>query len=119
MAAVFGGAQSIFTCAMDEAFQIPTEFSAELAVRTQQIIAFESGIARSVDPLGGSYVLEQYTDKMEETILGIMGEIDEYGGVNTPLNALVSGFNSASTLNLTTPGPSFENLYIYRSKRDG
>lgn len=81
MAAVFGGAQSIFTCAMDEAFQIPTEFSAELAVRTQQIIAYESGIARSVDPLGGSYVLEQYTDKMEETILGIMHEIDAYGGV--------------------------------------
>ncbi|SCK19176.1 methylmalonyl-CoA mutase, N-terminal domain [Variovorax sp. HW608] len=81
MAAVFGGAQSIFTCAFDEAFQIPTEFSAELAVRTQQMIAYESGIARSVDPLGGSYFLEQHTDRMEEMILGIMGEIDAYGGV--------------------------------------
>ena len=81
MAAVFGGAQSIFTCAFDEAFQIPTEFSAEIAVRTQQMIAYESGIARSVDPLGGSYMVEQHTDRMEEAIEGIMREIDEYGGV--------------------------------------
>lgn len=81
MAAVMGGAQSIFTCALDEAFQIPTEFSAELAVRTQQIIAYESGIARSVDPLGGSYFVEHHTDRMEEMILDVMAEIDEYGGV--------------------------------------
>ena len=81
MAAVFGGAQSIFTCAFDEAFQIPTEFSAELAVRTQQMIAFETGIARTVDPLGGSYFLEQHTDQMEAKILQVMGEIDAYGGV--------------------------------------
>ncbi len=81
MAAVMGGAQSIFTCAFDEAFQIPTEFSAEIAVRTQQMIAYESGIARTVDPLGGSYFVEQHTDRMEEAIEGIMREIDEYGGV--------------------------------------
>ena len=81
MAAVFGGAQSIFTCAMDEAFQIPTEFSAELAVRTQQILAYESGIGRTVDPLGGSYFLEQNTDRMEEMIIKVMSEIDTYGGV--------------------------------------
>jgi len=81
MAAVFGGAQSIFTCAFDEAFQIPTEFSAELAVRTQQMIAYESGIARTVDPLGGSYFLEQHTDRMEEQITKVMAEIDAYGGV--------------------------------------
>jgi len=81
MAAVFGGAQSIFTCAFDEAFQIPTEFSAELAVRTQQILAYESGIGRTVDPLGGSYFLEQHTDRMEEQIVRVMNEIDAYGGV--------------------------------------
>jgi len=81
MAAVFGGAQSIFTCAMDEAFQIPTEFSAQLAVRTQQILAYESGIGRTVDPLGGSYFLEQHTDRMEEMITKVMSEIDAYGGV--------------------------------------
>ena len=81
MAAVLGGAQSIFTCAFDEAFQIPTESSAELAVRTQQIIAYESGIGRTVDPLGGSYFLEQHTDRMEQQITQVMGEIDAYGGV--------------------------------------
>lgn len=81
MAAVLGGAQSIFTCAFDEAFQIPTESSAELAVRTQQIIGYESGIGRTVDPLGGSYFLEQHTDRMETAIAAVMEEIDEYGGV--------------------------------------
>jgi methylmalonyl-CoA mutase, N-terminal domain len=81
MAAVFGGAQSIFTCAFDEAFQIPTEASAELAVRTQQIIGYESGIGRTVDPLGGSYFLEQHTDRIEDAIAGVMQEIDDYGGV--------------------------------------
>ncbi|MGH8786027.1 MAG: acyl-CoA mutase large subunit family protein [Cupriavidus necator] len=81
MAAVLGGAQSIFTCAFDEAFQIPTEFSAELAVRTQQIIAYESGIGRTVDPLGGSYFLEQHTDRMEAQIVQVMNEIEAYGGV--------------------------------------
>jgi methylmalonyl-CoA mutase N-terminal domain/subunit len=79
-AAVLSGAQSIFTCAYDEAFQIPTEFSAELALRTQQIIAYESGIARSVDPLGGSYFVEQLTDQSEARILELMDEIDAYGG---------------------------------------
>ncbi len=81
MAAVMGGAQSIFTCAFDEAFQIPTEFSAEIAVRTQQMIAYESGIARTVDPLGGSYFVEQHTDRMEAAIEDVMREIDAYGGV--------------------------------------
>ncbi|UHL63961.1 methylmalonyl-CoA mutase family protein [Paralcaligenes sp. KSB-10] len=81
MAAVMGGAQSIFTCAFDEAFQIPTEFSAEIAVRTQQMIAYETGIARTVDPLGGSYFLEQHTDRMEEAIVNVMNEIEAYGGV--------------------------------------
>ena len=81
LAAVMGGAQSIFTAAFDEAFQIPTEFSAEIALRTQQIIAYESGVGRSVDPLGGSYLVEHLTDRMEEEILKVMGEIDAYGGV--------------------------------------
>jgi methylmalonyl-CoA mutase N-terminal domain/subunit len=80
LAAVLGGAQSIFTCAYDEPFQIPTESSAELALRTQQIIAYESGVGRSVDPLGGSHYVEWLTDRMEETILRIMGEVADYGG---------------------------------------
>jgi len=81
MAAVMGGAQSIFTCAFDEAFQIPTEFSAEIAVRTQQMIAYESGIGRSVDPLGGSYLVESHTNRMQDEIERVMRQIDEYGGV--------------------------------------
>ena len=81
MAAVMGGAQSIFTAAFDEATQIPTEFSAELALRTQQVIAHESGISKSVDPLGGSHLVEFLTDRMESEIEKVMGEIDAYGGV--------------------------------------
>jgi methylmalonyl-CoA mutase, N-terminal domain len=81
LAAVLGGAQSIFTCAYDEAFQIPTEFSAELALRTQQIVQHESGVAATVDPLGGSYYVEWLTDRMEEGMREVMQEIDAYGGV--------------------------------------
>jgi len=71
-----GGAQSIFTCAYDEAFQIPTETSAEIALRTQQIVQHESGIAATVDPLGGSYYVEWLTDRMEEGMREVMREID-------------------------------------------
>ena len=92
MAAAFGGAQSIFTCALDEAFQLPTDFSAELALRTQQVIAHESGIARSVDPLGGSYLLEQQTYLMEQKIVEIMEEVDSYGGV---IKAIEEGWMQA------------------------
>jgi methylmalonyl-CoA mutase N-terminal domain/subunit len=92
MAAVLGGAQSIFTCAFDEAFQIPTEHSAEIALRTQQIVAYETGIARTVDPLGGSYYVEWLTDQMEERIRAVMAEIDEYGGV---IPAIESGYLQA------------------------
>ena len=81
MAAVLGGAQSIFTCAYDEAFQIPTEFSAELALRTQQIVAYESAVAKTVDPLGGSYFIEWLTDRMEVEIAAIIQQLDDYGGV--------------------------------------
>jgi len=86
---VLGGAQSIFTCAFDEAFQIPTETSAEIALRTQQIVAYESGIARTVDPLGGSYYVEWLTDRMEAEIVDIMGGIDDYGGT---IKAIEDGY---------------------------
>jgi len=92
MAAVLGGAQSIFTCAFDEAFQIPTETSAEIALRTQQIVAHESGVARTVDPLGGSFYTEWLTDRMEEEILKVMGEIEDYGGV---IKAIEDGYLQA------------------------
>ena len=81
LSAVLGGAQSIFTCAYDEAFQIPTEQSAEIALRTQQIIAYETGVAKTVDPLGGSHYVEYLTDRMEEEELKIIEELEAYGGV--------------------------------------
>jgi methylmalonyl-CoA mutase N-terminal domain/subunit len=81
MAAVLGGAQSIFTCAYDEAYQIPTEFSAEIALRTQQIVAYESAIGKTVDPLGGSHFIEWLTDQMESEIAKVIQRLDEYGGV--------------------------------------
>lgn len=92
MAAVMGGAQSIFTCAFDEAYQIPTETSAEIALRTQQIVAQESGVARTVDPLGGSYYVEWLTDQMEAMIGTIMDELDAYGGV---VKAIEDGYLQA------------------------
>lgn len=85
MAAVLSGAQSIFTCAYDEAFQIPTEHSAEIALRTQQIIALESGIGRSVDPLGGSYYVEWLTNETEKRILEKMEELEALGGSVTAI----------------------------------
>ncbi len=92
MAAVMGGAQSIFTCAYDEAFQIPTEESAEIALRTQQIVAYETGISRTVDPLGGSYYVEWLTDRMEAEMRKVMAEIDDYGGV---VRAIEDGYMQA------------------------
>ena len=92
VAAVLGGAQSIFTCAFDEAYQIPTETSAEIALRTQQVVAHESGVARTVDPLGGSYYTEWLTDRMEQEILKVMEDIDSYGGV---IKAIEDGYLQA------------------------
>jgi methylmalonyl-CoA mutase N-terminal domain/subunit len=80
VAAVLAGAQSIFTCAYDEAFQIPTEHSAEIALRTQQIVALESGVARSVDALGGSHYVEWLTEEMERHIRARTEEVEAYGG---------------------------------------
>jgi methylmalonyl-CoA mutase, N-terminal domain len=89
MAAVLGGAQSIFTCAYDEAFQIPTESSAELALRTQQLIAYESGIAKTVDPLGGSYYVEWLTERMEQEMHAVIEQIEDYGGA---IKAIEDGY---------------------------
>jgi methylmalonyl-CoA mutase N-terminal domain/subunit len=71
----------VFTAAYDEAFAIPTELAARTALRVQQIVAYESDVAKTVDPLAGSYFVEALTDEMERTILGIMGQIEERGGM--------------------------------------
>ena len=80
MAAVLGGAQSLHTNALDEALALPTAESAELALRTQQIIAHESGLANVIDPAGGSYFLESLTDRLEEEATGYLERVDDIGG---------------------------------------
>ncbi|MRG86509.1 acyl-CoA mutase large subunit family protein [Salinibacillus xinjiangensis] len=80
LAAVLGGTQSLHTNSRDEALALPTEESARIALRTQQIIAHESGVADTVDPLGGSYYLEQLTDKIEAEVETYIEKIKEYGG---------------------------------------
>jgi len=81
LASVLGGVQSMFTAAWDEPFALPSEESATLALRTQQILAYETGVARVADPLGGSYYVEALTDEMEDRIASIMGELERYGGM--------------------------------------
>jgi methylmalonyl-CoA mutase N-terminal domain/subunit len=81
MAASAAGLQSVFTAAYDEAYSIPTEESSRVALRTQQIAAHETDMAKTVDPLGGSYFVESLTDDMEDKILEILDEIDERGGM--------------------------------------
>ncbi|PYZ98548.1 methylmalonyl-CoA mutase [Alteribacter lacisalsi] len=80
LAAVLGGTQSLHTNAKDEALALPTEDSARIALRTQQIIANETGVADTVDPLGGSYYVESLTDEMEKEAQNYMDEIDKRGG---------------------------------------
>ncbi len=81
MAAVLGGCQSLHTNSRDEALALPSETAARLALRTQQIIAHESGVADAIDPLGGAYQLEQLTDALEEKARGYIQKIDDLGGM--------------------------------------
>ena len=80
LAAVLGGAQSLHVNGKDEALALPTEDSARLALRTQQLLAHESGVAGTVDPLGGSYAIEALTDRIEREALAIIAEVDRVGG---------------------------------------
>lgn len=81
MASVLGGVQSMFTAAWDEPFALPSEESATMALRTQQILAYETGVARVADPLGGSYFVESLTDATEERIIEIMSDLEAHGGM--------------------------------------
>ncbi|MDA0305431.1 MAG: methylmalonyl-CoA mutase family protein [Proteobacteria bacterium] len=80
LAAVMGGAQSLHTNGLDEAFAIPTEEAMRLALRTQQVIADETNITSVIDPLGGSYYVEALTDAFEKSIFEIIAQVDEMGG---------------------------------------
>ena len=81
LAAVLGGTQSLHTNSYDETFALPTEDAVTLALRTQQIIAEESGVASVADPLGGSYFVEKLTDEMEARAMAYIHKIDEMGGI--------------------------------------
>jgi methylmalonyl-CoA mutase N-terminal domain/subunit len=89
LAAVLGGTQSLHTNSRDEALWLPTEESVRIALRTQQIIAYESGVADVVDPLGGSYLIEELTDRIENQAEAYIQKIDELGGA---LAAIEQGF---------------------------
>jgi methylmalonyl-CoA mutase N-terminal domain/subunit len=89
MAAVLGGTQSLHTNSRDEALALPTEEAAQIALRTQQIIAHESGVADTIDPLAGSYYIEQLTNELEERATHYLDTISEMGGM---LAAIESGY---------------------------
>src|SRR5207247_7990962 len=89
MAAVLGGAQSLHTNSLDETLALPTEEAVKIAVRTQQIIAHETGVANTVDPLGGAYYLEWLTDRLEAEAKNYFDKLDEMGGM---IRAISLGF---------------------------
>ncbi|MFN0103512.1 MAG: methylmalonyl-CoA mutase [Bryobacteraceae bacterium] len=96
LAAVLGGAQSLHTNAMDEAVGLPTEAAATLALRTQQVIAHESGVPAHPDPFGGSHVVEALTDELESSALAYIEKIDAMGGA---LSAIEAGYQQAEIHN--------------------
>jgi methylmalonyl-CoA mutase N-terminal domain/subunit len=81
MSAVLGGTQSLHTNSFDEALALPTEDAVKIALRTQQIIAHETGVTSTIDPLGGSYFVEALTDRMEEAAYRYLEKIEELGGM--------------------------------------
>ena len=89
MAAVLGGTQSLHTNSMDEVLALPTEKNVEIALRTQQVLAYETNVTNVIDPLGGSYFVEALTDEMEKQAEEYFRQIDEYGGV---VEAIEAGF---------------------------
>lgn len=89
LAAILGGTQSLHTNSFDEAWALPTEQAVQIALRTQQVIAEETGVGSVVDPLGGSYYVEWLTEQLEEEAYRYFNRLDSAGGV---LNAIKSGF---------------------------
>ncbi len=89
LAAVLGGAQSLHTNSLDEAYALPSEHAVTIALRTQQVLAYESGVANTPDPLGGSYFLEKLTLESEAAANDYIRRIDEMGGM---IPAIEAGF---------------------------
>jgi len=89
LAAVLGGTQSLHTNSRDEALGLPTEDAVRIALKTQQIVAYESGVTNSIDPLAGSYLVESLTDKIESDVWNYIDKIEEFGGM---VRAIENGF---------------------------
>ncbi len=87
LAAVLGGTQSLHTNSMDETLALPSEFAVQIALRTQQILAYETGVANTIDPLAGSYFIEALTDKMEKDAMEYIEKIDKMGGMVAAIEA--------------------------------
>jgi methylmalonyl-CoA mutase N-terminal domain/subunit len=106
LAAVLGGTQSLHTNSLDETYAIPTEEAVTIALRTQQILAEETGVPNTIDPLAGSYFVEALTNKMEEQVWGYIHKIDEMGGM---VAAIERGFPQAEVA---------ESAYHYQKQID-
>jgi methylmalonyl-CoA mutase N-terminal domain/subunit len=106
LAAVLGGTQSLHSNGFDEALALPTEHAATLALRTQQILAEETGVTDTADPLAGSWYIESLTDQLEERALEWIAQVDEYGGA---VNAIDEGFVQAAIA---------ENAYRHELERE-
>ncbi len=92
LGAVLGGTQSLHTNSFDEAIALPTEKAARLALRTQQVLAYESDVTQTVDPFAGSYAIESLTDEIEEAVLALMAQVEDLGGA---VAAIEEGFQKS------------------------
>ena len=135
LTAVLGGCQSLHTNAKDEALALPTEASARLALRTQQVIAFETGVADTVDPLGGAYAVEAATEAVENEALRVLDAIETKGGALRAIergeirvvgvncftegepSALVEGAHSVQKVDESAEREQIERLRAFRSRR--
>ena len=102
LSAVLGGTQSLHTNSYDEALALPTEEAVRVALRTQQIIAHETGVTNTIDPLGGSYFVEALTDRMEEAAYDYFAKIDELGGM---VEAIKQNYPQREIADAVVPAP--------------
>jgi len=106
LAGVLGGTQSLHTNCMDETLSLPTEQSVTLALRTQQIIAEESGVVNNIDPLGGSYFIEELTNKIEQEAFDYIKKIDDMGGI---ISCIENGYPQNEIA---------DSAYVYQNQLD-
>ena len=120
-AAVAGGTQSLHTNGFDEALALPTERSARIALRTQQVLAHESGVADTVDPFAGSYFIESLTDEIEERSWELMEKVEQLGGSVNALEFMqreIEESRRSSTTTSATAGPRHHRRRHCRDRRD-